>query len=94
MAHTQIKQNTQEFKTNVLQPVLDDWNRVIREDWVIESSRFDNSQVIIKSFSGRTYIHGHLLTSIAGICNAFDWTWALYSEGISPEDKGIEIRIN
>ena len=94
MSHTNKSTATQEFKVNALLPILEDWNNVIHEDWQIEKDPYSEGSVNIYSFTNRQNIHGLLLSDIARICNAYNWTWALYTRGIDLERTGIEIRIN
>lgn len=75
----------------IIKPVLDDWNRVIQEDWFVEPVEFDilRKSVKIRSFVGRDSMHGILVSRISGICEAYRRTWAIYKE-----DEGLVVTIN
>ena len=86
---TQKSTKTSKFMISVLQPILDDWNRLITSDcWQIAETEVGG--VRITDANNRKDIHGIILTKIGGMANAYDWCWSVYAS----EDGGIEIMIH
>lgn len=93
MANKTTKKSAPDFKSakfmiTVLKPILDHWNRVINEAWVIDKT--STGSVVISEFNHRNDIHGVLASRIAGACDAYDWCYAIYAG----EEGGIEVRIH
>lgn len=75
--------NTQKRKIYALRPILDKWNKVQNDNWEIvpflsEGYRCDTCVIRERPPKATSHIHGLLMTDIAGICNAYEWTWAVY----------------
>lgn len=82
-------------KIAILKPLLNDWNECIEDNWTIE--KFNERSCTIRRASlekggvpmAHPSFHGSLLTDIAGICNAYRWTFAIYHD----EEIGLYINI-
>ena len=87
MAKNKLSQ-TQKEKVRLLTPIV----RIHMEHWKVEpfiSEAGTSNTVDVLLAPGADYMHGILVTDIAGICNAYGWTWAVYSD----DEKGLHVSI-
>lgn len=79
-------------KVRILKPILDHWNSVHEDNWTIVTFSGGSCYVrraVLKDGHLNDDIHGCLLTDIAGICNAYNWTWAVYHD----QENGMYIHV-
>ena len=77
------KRNDATTKVRILKPILDDWNAVQDDTWVVEKSEYDPKRRVIIRRADRgavihENIHGSLAHDITCICEAYSWCWAIY----------------
>lgn len=73
----------QRRKMTALKPIIERWNKTHLQDWEIKpilGFHFDSDSIEILSPEDDNHAHGCLVEAIAGICGAYDWTWAIYIE--------------
>lgn len=82
-----ILSKVQKDKIRILKPIIDDWNRIHDGKWKVAPFYYGtvNDTVEIFEEPGANHIHGMLVTDIAGVCNAYGWTWAIYFS----DEKGV-----
>lgn len=77
------KKDDANTKVRILKPILDDWNEVQDDTWVVEKSQYNpkNRVTIRRSDRGvklHENIHGSLVHDISCLCEAYSWCWAIY----------------
>jgi len=86
--------SAQRIKTRALKPIIDSWNKVHEDCWKISRPGYECDTIILhraKPYQGfYDNIHGCLVTDIAGICNAYSWSWAVYND---KDYNGINVNI-
>lgn len=85
------KKDDANTKVRILKPILDDWNDTINDCWKAYPSEHNKTICTIKRMVVRDdkSLHGCLITDIAGICNAYDWTFGIYFSN----EEGIHIQL-
>ena len=78
-----FRKNDATTKVRILKPILDDWNAVQGDTWVVEKSDYDSKRSVVIRRADRSVklhenIHGSLAHDITCVCNAYSWCWAIY----------------
>jgi len=81
--------NDANTKVRILKPILDDWNDTIEDTWTITKDGDGGRVTIHRTDKQDRHLHGSLAMAIAGICEAYDWVWAIYHD----EEMGLHVRI-
>ncbi len=69
----------QKTKKAILKPIVDNWNECCEKHLDIEAVMgwcFESDTIRINTDEDN--FHGCILSEIAGICNAYHWSWAIY----------------
>lgn len=91
MAKNKLSQ-AQKEKVRLLTPIVQKWNEIHEDHWkvapfITESGRSNTVDVLSRPVAYN--IHGILMTYIAGICNSYGWTWAVYFD----DENGLHVSI-
>lgn len=82
----------QKAKMSALKPIVERWNKCQQQTWKLTpymGYSFLSDTVRLTAPKDQNHAHGALVTEVAGVCNAYHWTWAIYID----ENGLIEINI-
>lgn len=84
----------QKDKVRILKPIVDAWNKCQLDCWqvvptILEGHDFDGVKVKRAVINDDMSLHGILITNIAGIANAYNWTFGIYHD----EEDGVYINL-
>lgn len=83
MKTARIKKEDTKTKIRILKPILDDWNRVQTDCWEVAPTLCKNIVEIRRAYPADARgIHGILVTDIANICNAYEWTFSVHYDEV------------
>ena len=85
------KKNDATTKVRILKPILDDWNAIQGDNWVVERSQYGNKERVeirradrdaVRDAVIHESIHGSLVHDISCLCEAYSWCWAIYFDPV------------
>ena len=76
-------------KVRIIKPLLDDWNDIAHDDWIIEKGESPELVTIRRKTASSRSLHGCLIHDLSCVCEAYGWLLCVQYD----EERGLYARI-